>query len=92
MQQQNMGIGMQPIGNTAVAMGGPGLGGQIFQQVAYPNPRAALNPTAFQTPQQQQQQQTVPVVAQNSQNSSGAAKQRVFTGTVTKVIRKEEGI
>ncbi|KAI4460282.1 cell division cycle and apoptosis regulator protein [Holotrichia oblita] len=81
MQQQNLGLGLQQMANTSVAMTA-GLGtqlasNQLFQQVGavtYPNPRA-LNPTAFQT-------QGVPPV-QNSANPS--TKQRVFTGTVTKV-------
>lgn len=55
MQQQNLGLGLQQMANTSVAMSA-GLGGQLasnqlFQQVGavtYPNPRA-LNPTAFQT-------------------------------------------
>ncbi|KAK9721467.1 DBC1 [Popillia japonica] len=81
MQQQNLGLGLQQMANTSVAMTA-GLGtqlasNQLFQQVGavtYPNPRA-LNPTAFQT-------QGVPPV-QNTANPS--TKQRVFTGTVTKV-------
>lgn len=80
MQQQNLGIGIQPMANPTVTVSASGLGtqipsNQIFQQVTYPNPRA-LNPTAFQT-------QTVPGVQQNTGNTS--TKQRVFTGTVTKV-------
>lgn len=84
MPQQNLSLGLQQISNPSVAMGGmnAGLGTQItsnqlFQQVGavtYPNPRA-LNPTAFQT-------QGVTSV-QPATNTS--AKQRVFTGTVTKV-------
>lgn len=50
---------------------------QIFQQVNYSNQRG-LNPTAFQT----QNMSAVPPV-QNSPNVG--TKQRVFTGTVTKV-------
>ncbi|GJQ87233.1 hypothetical protein Trydic_g8462 [Trypoxylus dichotomus] len=81
MQQQNLGLGLQQMANTSVAMTA-GLGtqlasNQLFQQVGavtYPNPRA-LNPTAFQT-------QGVPPV-QAAPNPS--TKQRVFTGTVTKV-------
>ncbi|KAK5650094.1 hypothetical protein RI129_001123 [Pyrocoelia pectoralis] len=81
MQQQNLSLGLQQIPNPSVAMSA-GLGTQIasnqlFQQVGavtYPNPRA-LNPTAFQT-------QAVATV-QTAGNTS--TKQRVFTGTVTKV-------
>lgn len=81
MQQQNLGIGLQPMGNPAVAVSASGLGtqipsNQIFQQVTYPNPRA-LNPTAFQT------QGVNTIQQQNTSNTS--TKQRVFTGTVTKV-------
>ncbi|XP_022919300.2 cell division cycle and apoptosis regulator protein 1-like [Onthophagus taurus] len=84
MQQQNLGLGLQQMANTsAVAMSAAGLGSQIasnqlFQQVGavtYPNPRA-LNPTAFQT----QNVSGVPPVQGNT-----STKQRVFTGTVTKV-------
>ncbi|KAK4883304.1 hypothetical protein RN001_006623 [Aquatica leii] len=81
LQQQNLSLGLQQIGNPSVAMSA-GLGtqlasNQLFQQVGtvtYPNPRA-LNPTAFQT-------QPVTTV-QATGNAS--TKQRVFTGTVTKV-------
>jgi hypothetical protein len=53
---------------------------QIFQQVgavSYPNPRG-LNPTAFQT-------QNISAVPPVQNNSNVGTKQRVFTGTVTKV-------
>lgn len=86
IQQQNIGMGLQQITNSSVAMN-PGMGQQInpnqlFPQVGpvtYPNPRA-LNPTAFQT----QNIQSVSSV-QNTSNAGTSAKQRVFTGTVTKV-------
>lgn len=87
MQQQNLGLGIQPMASTTVAMGTSGLSTQIasnqlFQQVGavtYPNPRA-LNPNAFQT----QNVSAVPPV-QNTGNNAGT-KQRVYTGTVTKVL------
>lgn len=83
MQQQNLGLSLQQMANSSVAMGA-GLGSQLasnqlFQQVGavtYPNPRA-LNPNAFQT----QNVSAVPPV----QNANTSTKQRVFTGTVTKV-------
>lgn len=83
MQQQNLGLGLQQMANTSVAMGA-GIGTQIasnqlFQQVGtvtYPNTRT-LNPTAFQA----QNVSAVPPV----QNATTSTKQRVFTGTVTKV-------
>lgn len=81
MQQQNLSLGLQQMTNPSVMSAGLSsqlASNQIFQQVGavtYPNPRA-LNPTAFQT---QAAVQTV----QPSSNAS--TKQRVFTGTVTKV-------
>lgn len=83
MQQQNLGLSLQQMANTSVAMGA-GItsqltSNQLFQQVGavtYPNPRA-LNPAAFQT----QNVSAVPPV----QNTNTSTKQRVFTGTVTKV-------
>lgn len=83
MQQQNLGLSLQQMANSSVAMGA-GISSQIasnqlFQQVGavtYPNPRA-LNPNAFQT----QNVSAVPPV----QNTNTSTKQRVFTGTVTKV-------
>lgn len=86
-QQQTMGMGLQQI-NTQVAMN-PALGQQInhnqlFSQVAtvsYPNPRA-LNPTAFQTTQNLP---TIPQVQNQNSGTGTSSKQRVFTGTVTKV-------
>lgn len=81
LQQQNMGMGLQQIGSPSVSMN-PGLNpNQLFSQVGavtYPNPRA-LNPTAFQTPNL-----TSVAPVQNS-NQNASTKQRVFTGTVTKV-------
>lgn len=58
-----------------------GIAGQLYPQVAtvsYPTPRA-LNTNAFS--------QSVPGVNQQVQQnvSSSSSKQRVFTGTVTKV-------
>lgn len=86
MQQQNLGLGLQPMGNpvsAAASLAGTQLGpsNQIFQQVtavSYPNPRA-LNPTAFQTQTVPQQQQA------NTGGGNTSTKQRVFTGIVTKV-------
>ncbi|KAJ3646146.1 hypothetical protein Zmor_023748, partial [Zophobas morio] len=83
LQQQNIGLGLQQMANNA--MGAAGLGSQlasnqIFQQVGavtYPNPRG-LNPTAFQT-------QNISAVPPVQNNSNVGTKQRVFTGTVTKV-------
>ncbi|EEZ98940.2 cell division cycle and apoptosis regulator protein 1 [Tribolium castaneum] len=82
LQQQNLGLGLQQMANNAM---GAGLGSQlasnqIFQQVGavtYPNPRG-LNPTAFQT-------QNISAVPPVQNNSNVGTKQRVFTGTVTKV-------
>ena len=85
MQQQNLGLGLQQIANTSAAMSA-GLtsqlaaAGQMFQPVgavSYPNPKA-LNPTAFQP---QALTGVPPVLA----SGGSGAKQRVFTGTVTKV-------
>lgn len=96
MQQQNMSMGLQQItGNPSVSMNSA-LGQQINPSqllsqvgaVTYPNPRA-LNPTAFQTPGLGSVT-TGPgpgpgsVQVQASQANS-STKQRVFTGTVTKV-------
>lgn len=79
MQQQNLGLGLQQITNPSVAMGG--LSSQLaFQQVGtvtYPNPRA-LNPNAFQT-------QGMNTVSSVQGSGNAGTKQRVFTGTVTKV-------
>lgn len=82
LQQQNLSLGLQQMANSSVAMGAT-LGSQItsnqiFQQVgavSYPNPRA-INP-AFQGQGVGNQQ------VQN--NTAAGTKQRVFTGTVTKV-------
>lgn len=82
LQQQNLSLGLQQMANSQVAMGTT-LGQQIasnqlFQQVgavSYPNPRG-LNP-AFQGQALSGQQM--------ANNSSAGTKQRVFTGTVTKV-------
>lgn len=83
--QQNMGMGLQQLtGSPSVSMN-PAMTqqlnpNQLFPQVGavtYPNPRA-LNQAAFQTPNL-----TSVASVQNAQNSS--TKQRVFTGTVTKV-------
>lgn len=83
MQQQNLGLSLQQMANNSVAMGASIssqiASNQLFQQVGavtYPNPRA-LNPNAFQT----QNVSAVPPV----QNTNTSTKQRVFTGTVTKV-------
>lgn len=86
LQQQNMGMGLQQITASPSVSMNPGIGQQInpnqlFSQVGavtYPNPRA-LNPTAFQTPNL-----TSVAPVQNSQ-ANASTKQRVFTGTVTKV-------
>lgn len=79
IQQQNLGLGLQQMTNNA--LGASQLASnQIFQQVSsvsYPNPRA-LNTAAFQT------QQNLPSMSQISGNNTNT-KQRVFTGTVTKV-------
>lgn len=76
IQQQNLGIGLQQMANNA--LGASQLASnQIFQQVSYPNPRA-LNTAAFQT------SQNLPPLSQLSSNNTNT-KQRVFTGTVTKV-------
>lgn len=82
LQQQNMGMGLQQLASSSVGLN-PGMGQQInpnqlFPQVGavtYPNPRT-LNQAAFQT------NLTSVNPVQNQQNST---KQRVFTGTVTKV-------
>lgn len=84
LQQQNIGMGLQQLGNPSVSMN-PAMTqqlnpNQLFPQVGavtYPNPRA-LNQAAFQQPNLNS---VTPV--QNAQNNS--TKQRVFTGTVTKV-------
>ncbi|XP_025837375.1 cell division cycle and apoptosis regulator protein 1 [Agrilus planipennis] len=84
MQQQNINLGLQQLANTSVAVSA-GLTQQIasnplFQQVGavtYPNPRA-LNPSAFQT-------QVVSAAAGVQSSNNSSTKQRVFTGTVTKV-------
>lgn len=85
LQQQNIGMGLQQITNTSVSMN-PAIGqqlnpNQLFSQVGavtYPNPRA-LNPNAFQT------QNVSSVQSVQNATSNTSAKQRVFTGTVTKV-------
>ncbi|KAL3278362.1 hypothetical protein HHI36_013691 [Cryptolaemus montrouzieri] len=82
IQQQNLGLGLQQMANNAI--GASQLASnQIFQQVgtvSYPNPRA-LNTAAFQTPQNL----TPLAQIQSGGNSNSGTKQRVFTGTVTKV-------
>lgn len=86
LQQQNMGMGLQQITAAPSVSMNPAIGQQInpnqlFSQVGavtYPNPRA-LNPTAFQTPNLTS---VAPVQASQTNSST---KQRVFTGTVTKV-------
>lgn len=83
LQQQNMGMSLQQLASPSVSMN-PAMSqqlnpNQLFSQVGavtYPNPR--LNQAAFSTPNLQS---VGPV--QNAQNNS--TKQRVFTGTVTKV-------
>lgn len=84
LQQQNIGLGLQQMANSA--MGAASLSSQIasnqiFQQVgaavSYPTPRG-LNPTAFQT-------QNITAVPPVQNNANPGTKQRVFTGTVTKV-------
>lgn len=82
LQQQNLSLGLQQMANSSVmgASLGSQLGpNQLFQQVGavtYPSPRA-LNPTF-----QQQNIGAVPPVQNTNANST---KQRVFTGTVTKI-------
>lgn len=84
LQQQNMGMGLQQIAASQSVPMNPAMTqqlnpNQLFSQVGavtYPSPRA-LNQAAFQT--------NIAGVGpvQNAQNNS--TKQRVFTGTVTKV-------
>lgn len=82
MQQQNLGLGISQLGNAAISMAG-GMGSQITNQifsqvgaVTYPTPRS-LNPNTFQTNNMTQDA--------NMQGGNSSSKQRVFTGTVTKV-------
>lgn len=79
LQQQNLGLGLQQMANAA-SLNSQIASNSIFQQVGavtYPNPRG-LNPTAFQT-------QNITAVPPVQNNTNSGTKQRVFTGTVTKV-------
>lgn len=85
LQQQNMGMGLQQIAASQSVSMNPAMTQQLNPNqlfgaqvgaVTYPNPRT-LNQAAFQT------NITSVTPIQNAQNNS--TKQRVFTGTVTKV-------